>query len=575
MSSSPKPGSWLEITIILLVALVIGAPLLTGSVLAGYDIVTYLIYAQQTAANLREGIILPAWAADLDSGFGGPGLMFYPPLTHFLHGLPVLLGLPLHASIGPLVLVPLFLSGLAVRHWLRAAGRGEGALPAAVLYMIAPYRLADLYERSGLAEHWAFLWPPLILWAGTETSLSPHRRSAWVAVFSATLLLTNLPLAVLFGLTLGAWYLLPGGPAGKRLSTGAGALLAIALAAFALVPQALSAQWLKTDMWYGSSNRLYRPSSNTLFNPTAIFPEWNLRISWCLLLTVLLACLTYFRIDPQRRRSPSALFWCFISFLCLLAALRPAGALWDASPILSQLQFPWRTCAPATLGLVGLVSLVPRARAWLIVLLAAVVSVPFYGRSTLPLRLFASARPAPVSPGRVFPDPEAVWEAGGTRSIWFHARLHDVWFLPKTVAPPLEDEILGRSSSLLDWIRQRPAALVDDPAVPVEIIEWSRLEKRIRIGVPRQGRLVWHIMAFPGMEAEVDGTATPSAADPATGLFAHVVPAGRHEVLWRWRPFPPLPAFRLVSLVALLMLSALFAWPRPTRRAAASPAHPG
>ena len=55
-----------------------GAPLFAGRELKGHDVAAYLLYAQQTAANLREGILLPAWASDLNAGFGGPGLIFYP-----------------------------------------------------------------------------------------------------------------------------------------------------------------------------------------------------------------------------------------------------------------------------------------------------------------------------------------------------------------------------------------------------------------------------------------------------------------------------------------------------------------
>ncbi len=58
--------------------------------LAGHDIVVYLINAQQTAENLRSGEVFPAWGGGFNAGYGSPSLLFFPPLTSYLHALPVL-----------------------------------------------------------------------------------------------------------------------------------------------------------------------------------------------------------------------------------------------------------------------------------------------------------------------------------------------------------------------------------------------------------------------------------------------------------------------------------------------------
>jgi hypothetical protein len=161
------PGTFaprVEVAILLLAAVLLGFPLLSGSVLAGHDTRTYLMYASQVAANAREGILLPAWAPDLNGGYGGAGLLFYPPLVHVLHAVPCLAGVPAILSVGLLAAAGFFVSGLAAWGWLRAEGR-PAALAGALVYVGAPYRLVDVFERSALSEHWAFVFPPLILWA--------------------------------------------------------------------------------------------------------------------------------------------------------------------------------------------------------------------------------------------------------------------------------------------------------------------------------------------------------------------------------------------------------------------------
>ena len=68
-----------------LVAMVVGLPLVAGRVLFGHDIVNYLIIAQQTAENLRQGMVFPAWGGGFNAGFGSPLLLFFPPLTGAIH----------------------------------------------------------------------------------------------------------------------------------------------------------------------------------------------------------------------------------------------------------------------------------------------------------------------------------------------------------------------------------------------------------------------------------------------------------------------------------------------------------
>lgn len=50
-----------ELVVLAAVTLLLAWPLIQGRVLFGSDIISFLIMAQQMAANLREGILLPAW----------------------------------------------------------------------------------------------------------------------------------------------------------------------------------------------------------------------------------------------------------------------------------------------------------------------------------------------------------------------------------------------------------------------------------------------------------------------------------------------------------------------------------
>jgi hypothetical protein len=541
--------------------LLAGFPLLAGRELGGHDTAEYLLHAQQTAANLRGGVLLPAWASDLNGGFGGPGLLFYPPLVNTVHALLPLAGLRLATGIGGLALVAMLLSGLALRGWLRAAGLGAGSLWAAVLYVVAPYRLVDLYERGALAENWAFVFAPLVLWIAAEERLAPSRRVALGALAVAALALTNLPLFVLFGLVLGPLaFVLPSTRRSIRPLLLA-APLGLALAAFSLGPQALASRWLRTELWFGETGAgAYRASTNTLFNPDAMDAGFNIRVSLALLATVLLGLAAFLAASPEQRRVGGARAWLVVLLAGFTVTLGPFGPAWDAAPVLSKLQFPWRVAAPLTLAASALLALLPARRAAVLAALGGLLAAPYAGTGTVPSR---PPRPAPeaVLAGLQFPHPAAVHEAGGDDGSWVRRGLWDYWFVPRTAAPDFFVEMTGGHSPRLDPIRSRPALLSTSPQTPVKVVRWDRLDKEVRLVAPRSGALVWHVLGFPGMSVSVDGREAPLLLEKATGLVAVHVPAGSHTAGWRWRPFPPLGAFRWLSGLALLAVLVLFCLP--------------
>lgn len=571
----PRSEAAVEILALAAVVLLAGLPVLAGRPLGGHDVAAYLAYAQQTAANLREGVLLPAWASDLNGGFGGPGLLFYPPLVNTLHALLPLAGLPLATGLGALALGGKLLSGLALRGWLRAAGFREGALGAAILYVAAPYRVVDLYERGTLAEHWAFVLPPLLLWIGSEERLAPARRAALGAVVVAALALTNLPLLVLFGAALGPLVLvLPS----TRSSIGPfllAAPLGLALSAFSLGPQALASRWMRVELWFGDAGaNAFRPSTNTLFNAAAMDAAFNRRVSLALLATLLVGLASVLLTPPERRRRVDARAWLVLLVVAFAVTLGPFGPVWDAAPVLSKLQFPWRVGALLTLAAAALVALLPRGRAVLVALAGALLAAPQVGVRTLePPPPYRPSEPGP--PARAFPDPRAVREAAGEEGSWVQRGLWDYWYVPRTAPRAFFVEMTGGRAPELDAIRARPALLSGSPGTPVDVVAWGRLDKEVSLRAPRAGVLLWHVLAFPGMSVAVDGRSVPLLLDRTTGLVAAAVPAGPHTVSWSWRPFPPLVAFRGVSAIALLGTLLLLGLPAATRRAQSSRGRPG
>jgi hypothetical protein len=538
-----------------LVTVLVGLPLIAGRVLAGQDIVNYLIIAQQTAENIREGAVLPSWAGGFNAGYGSPLLVFFPPLTGFVNAIPVLLGVPVISGVCALALVAHLLSGLAAYGWFRSIGAQRAALPASIVYMVAPYRLVDLYLRSALAEHWVFIWPPLILWAAGAANLRPAVRIVLVALTVAALLLTNIPLSVLFGIGLGVWVLASRRIKPYRLEVLGGAGLGCGLATFMLVPQAMAPIFLNLDICFGPAAVALRPSSNTLFS--AALGTWNLNTFFSLTLvsTCVLAVLAYGLLPTEKKKGTGERGLLAAAILCVLVTLGPVGPVWDALPILSNLQFPWRITSVMTLLAATLVAHLEIRRAWVVALIAVAVAIPFSSwNRTVPRSTFSAPEPVRPAPGTVLPDPHTSWEAGSGGWYWRHENLVELCLVPQGMPAFLFDEFRGNETRVLDHIRHRPAVLQEDESAPVRVFEWGQMTREVEVEASRSGTLMWRVIWFPGMQVSVDGARVESSRDERTGLLIHELNEGEHRVRWTWKPFPALRRAQWISLFAAFIV---------------------
>lgn len=567
-----KPGSRLEAAAVVLAAILVGLPLLGDRLLAGHDVTTYLAYAAQGAALAREGAFLPAWGADLNGGFGGPGLLLYPPLVNVPHVLLLLAGIPPAVGIGLAAVILLGLSGIALLAWLRADGLAEAALPAALVYVLSAYRLVVIYERSALSENLAFVFPPLVLLALVASRpLSRARRVVLVALPVAGLLLSNLPAAALFGSVLATVVLHPATGAGRRGVAIAGAFLGAGLATFALLPAAFASRWCATELFYSGNAQFFRPSRHTLFGPAELNPAFGRSVSWAL---VVLAGLAIFAFlagrrsgAPDGRRS----LWAIVAFAAFLATLSPAGWLWDRLPVFSKLQFPWRLATVLTLAVATLVAHLPRRAAFVLAGIAAAAALPWWGRSVSPLSSLPLSSDSRTVTGSRFPNPVLVRDAAGlSTSRWIrNPLLLDPWFVPRDVPIPFWEALVssGWTSVARPPLGQAPVASLLGP-LSARVRSWGPLSGHVEAETPA-GPLLLHQFAFAGHRVFVDGVEVGARPDGRTGLLSIDVPAGRHEVAWRWEPFPFLRGARLVSLLASCAALVLLVLPALRRRSSA------
>lgn len=544
LPAAPVRRGWAWWLLALLVSLPACLPLLQAGFFASDDGLFHLYRVAALGDALRQGLFYPRWFAEFGFGYGQPVLHFYSPLSYYL-ATPFLPFGPIVAAklvfaLG-FVLPALTMFGFARRLW------GEiGGLLAVAVYTYFPYHLADGLLRGALAEHVAFLWPPLIfltLLPDLQATSTP-RRQVWRwtlhALAWAGLILTHHLSALLLAPLWAAAVVFLGRPA-KRwrqiINAGLAFIAALGLTAFYWLPVIAEASAVKLGadpISSGYRDHLLALGSLVDRSLTYVYRQANepalqhhlgLLLALLLLLTIAAACgralLTLMRATAPGRPSPRVGLFIFAASACLLSAAlltRPTLPLWQlAEPLLARLQYPWRwlsvTAFASALLIGALPGLLARRPAW-----QAAVSLPvmalllFSGLAQLPYTALPRAA-AEVTPERMWAEDAANGQVGAT---W------TAEFLP--VAVTEQRWALGRAPT-------QPQAGPAPAVIPdVVLLTRSPLAYRLLVDSPQAQTIRLHAFYFPGWQVRVDGQRTLTSASGDLGLVTAAVPAGRHLV---------------------------------------------
>lgn len=150
---------------------------------------------------LRSGVAVPRWLGGMNNHYGAATTLFYAPLVYYLLSAAHAVTGDWPQALGAVIVFAAIGSGAALYACARTlSSRGASAV-AAVIYVLSPYHLIDLYHRGALAELLAFVWMPLVMLAVakvTERFRAP--AVAGGALAFALLVLTHPPTAYLFTL---------------------------------------------------------------------------------------------------------------------------------------------------------------------------------------------------------------------------------------------------------------------------------------------------------------------------------------------------------------------------------------
>jgi hypothetical protein len=154
---------FLAILLILVLGVFFMADLSKPGLFTSHDSPAHMTRMLAYDEGLRDGQFPVLWAGRVLWGIGSPVLMLNYQLPYYVIQAFHTVGLSLTDSYKLVLALSFIGSGLVMYGALRARYAIPASLVGAMLYMIAPYRLVDIYVRGALGECVAFLFPPLLL----------------------------------------------------------------------------------------------------------------------------------------------------------------------------------------------------------------------------------------------------------------------------------------------------------------------------------------------------------------------------------------------------------------------------
>jgi hypothetical protein len=551
-----------------------------------------------------DGALYPRWGIDFALGYGYPLFSYYSPVAYYLAEAFHLLGAGLTDAVKITYVISTIGSGWAMYGFVRRLfGRRAGVL-AAVVYMFAPYHLVDVYVRSSFAEHVAYVFLPLTFWAFHNLMEEPGlTQVALAALAYAGLILTHDATFMIATPLLMAYcaYLLvrrAGTPPGEvrrprneramigaatstllKRAAGAGgaAILAFALSAVLLFPVLLERDFIAQSQWTQGSfdyvkhftflGQLLSPFWGYGYAGGGVKNDMSLQLG---IVAVILAVLSAAWQPRGRRRGQWAFF--LLASLALVALMTPLSQpLWQALPLVSLVQFPWRLLLPATLTLsvtagalvsttdINLPDTLSRALggeatdagvvagvrgfhpgrgygslAWVLCLVAVLAAQSYAVPQYTPLDPRSETEKAIVDFETFYP-PDRV----GTTA----------WVQKQPTTSPLVAEYLA------DRPLTRAHLLSGAGEVHTTLSAGRSIEAAVN--TPAGATAQFYVYYFPGWEARIDGQPVAIRPEGPQALLTLDVPAGDHRLLLRFIDTPMGQWGQIVSLASLVATAAL------------------
>ncbi len=499
-----------------------------------HDLTNHFFFMDQFQQGVRSGALYPRWFAEANNGYGIAVMNYYPPGFYYVTTAANAIFNDWHTTLFVLMALMTAAAGWAMYFLARTFFSRPASLAAALVYMLLPYHLLDLYWRGAMPEIFGFIFLPLIFYFAYQAgSAGGLRHIAGLGVLYGLYLLTHFPVGIMFSYALAFyvavwalrakdWRIIP------RVAAGMG--IGLAISAIYWLPAAL-----EMNLVYEYTQEIF-PYHLSYIQGTPNADPFNQHIVAALKLNALLLIVAWliYRRSPQvpavdfvndatiNARRLQISLWILVGGASLFMTTAFSYDIGRWLPKIELTVPPFRWLAIGTLfGALLVGAGVERLRR----------SEGFSPRQLWALRLalglvvalnlwvsFSGALGGALNNG-VFSPPRSYVESSMTPRDATHPEQ-----LPDTARVVFEPP--GGTSNIITWLPQY---------------------REIRVQAEQPSRVRLKTYNFPGWTARVDGVRVPLASD-ADGIQVVDVPAGAHTIDVRFQNTAP----RLIGILITL-----------------------
>ena len=325
---------------------------------------------QQMFVALKGGQFPVRWAPDLGYGYGYPIFNFYNPLPYYFGSVFIFMGFDVLAATKLMFVFPVVLSGISMFIFSKLFLSNFASGIAGLFYVYAPYHAVQIYVRGAVAEYWAYAVLPLVFYA-----LWKRKIILGALALAALILSHNLTSFMSIPFILILIFIKLSTEKKKSLLFTIYCLLftlALGLSSFFWIPSILESSKTRVDQMV--FEKFDPPSSHVAYPLQLWSGVWGYggsssgiddglsfqvgKIHLIGSLITFLICLGYILKKITNRFNlfslsnlfnPLILFSIIGLLFSFFMMLPLSWSIWDAFPVLSYIQFPWRFLTFASL----------------------------------------------------------------------------------------------------------------------------------------------------------------------------------------------------------------------------------
>src|SRR6266508_313572 len=389
--------------VVAVVATAVLIPIVVVGVPNGADLPNHLRFALPFYESLQSGHLHPGWLAESNYGLGDVRFTVYPPgLYYLLSATRWLTGGWYLGTTSAFVLLSIT-GGLGAYFWARDVLNPKLAMWAGILYVVAPYRLNEIYQAALLSEYAACSILPFAFAFVERICRKKGRYNIFgLAGAYALLILTHLPMAVIGSVSLALYSLIRvwfdqietnkrkraisdgaelerktnwvshtfmAGSFRRGLSTlgqlSLGVILGLAASSFFWTSMIAELPWIKAHAT--DPNPYYDYRLNFLFSSIALTNRntWYANVLALVAIGFLLPGVFFIKRSLEKNDSNKSVRATFALLLLTFFMATPLSRpIWAIVPRLSEIQFPWRWLSVVSLmGSLLVAARIPELRA--------------------------------------------------------------------------------------------------------------------------------------------------------------------------------------------------------------------